>query len=152
MFGDLFFYAFFFCRAVKLHTTFALSLDGRAHCTEGDHPPRLGPIWATGHQGSVDCTMIDKILSRAGTQDVLIVLSASDLETVIRNVVSELLAERQEATADVKVSRAATAKRLHKTPMTLTRWEQAGKIHPIKIGRSIYYMESEVKLIEAGKK
>lgn len=96
--------------------------------------------------------MIDKILSRVGTQDVLIVLTASDLETVVRNVVSELLAEKQEANADVKVSRTATAKRLHKTPMTLTRWEKAGKIHPIKVGRSIYYMESEVKLIEAGKK
>lgn len=82
----------------------------------------------------------------------MLIATVPDLETAIRNVVSELLAERQEATADVKVSRAATAKRLHKTPMTLTRWEQAGKIHPIKIGRTIYYMESEVKLIEAGKK
>ena len=53
--------------------------------------------------------------------------------------------------ADVKVSRTATAKRLGKTPMTLTRWEQAGKIHPIKIGRSIYYLEREVKAIEEGK-
>lgn len=91
-------------------------------------------------------------LLKFSEEHTLLLLNASDLETVIRNVVSELLAEKQEATADVKVSRAATAKRLHKTPMTLTRWEQAGKIHPIKIGRSIYYMESEVKLIEAGKK
>jgi hypothetical protein len=91
-------------------------------------------------------------LLKFSEEHTLLLLNASDLETAVRNVVSELLAEKQEATADVKVSRAATAKRLHKTPMTLTRWEQAGKIHPIKIGRSIYYMESEVKLIEAGKK
>lgn len=91
-------------------------------------------------------------LFKANDERTLLIATVPDLETAIRNVVSELLAERQEATADVKVSRAATAKRLHKTPMTLTRWEQAGKIHPIKIGRTIYYMESEVKLIEAGKK
>lgn len=96
--------------------------------------------------------MIKSILSQSGLDNVQIVLSASDLETVIRNVVSELLSERKESEADVKVSRTATAKRLHKTPMTLTRWEKAGKIHPIKIGRSIYYMESEVKQIEEGKK
>ena len=82
----------------------------------------------------------------------LFMASVMDMETAIRNVVSDYLAARQDATDDVKVSRAATAKRLHKTPMTLTRWEKAGKIHPIRIGRTIYYMESEVKMIEDGKR
>lgn len=91
-------------------------------------------------------------LLKFSEEHTLLLLNASDLETAVRNVVSDLLAEKQEANADVKVSRTATAKRLHKTPMTLTRWEKAGKIHPIKVGRSIYYMESEVKLIEDGKK
>ena len=81
----------------------------------------------------------------------LFMASVTDMETAIRNVVSDFLAESQDATDDVKVSRAATAKRLHKTPMTLTRWEKSGKIHPIRIGRSIYYAESEVKRIEEGK-
>ena len=89
---------------------------------------------------------------KANNERTLLVATVPDLETAIRNVVTELLAERQEAIEDVKVSRVATAKRLHKTPLTLTRWERAGKIHPIKIGRSIYYMESEVRLIEAGEK
>lgn len=91
-------------------------------------------------------------LLKFSEEHTLLLLNASDLETAVRNVVSDLLAEKQEANADVKVSRTATAKRLHKTPMTLTRWGKAGKIHPIKVGRSIYYMESEVKLIEDGKK
>ena len=95
--------------------------------------------------------MIKSFLSESGLENVQIVVTVSDLETVIRNVVSELLAERREADADVKVSRTATVKRLHKSPMTLTRWEKVGKIHPIKIGRSIYYLESEVKAIEEGK-
>lgn len=82
----------------------------------------------------------------------LLLVSAPDLETAIRNVLSELLAEKREADTDVKVSRTSTAKRLHKTPMTLTRWEQAGKIHPIRVGRTIYYSEKEVRAIEQGKR
>lgn len=81
----------------------------------------------------------------------LLVTTVPDLEIAIRNVVSEFLAERQEETSNVKVSRAATAKRLRKTPMTLTRWEKAGKIHPVRVGRSIYYLESEVQRLEEGK-
>lgn len=82
----------------------------------------------------------------------MLVATVPDLEAAIRNVVSELLAEKQESDADEKVSRTATAKRLHKTPMTLTRWEQAGKIHPIRVGRTIYYSEKEVRAIEQGKR
>ena len=83
---------------------------------------------------------------------ILLVATTSDLETAIRNVVSDLLAEKKEVKTDVKVSRAATAKRLGKTPMTLSRWERAGKISGIRIGRTVYYMESEVRAIEEGKK
>ncbi len=85
-------------------------------------------------------------------ENTLLVISASDLETAFRNVLSAVLTEKEAAAVDEKVSRTATSKRLHKTPMTLTRWEQAGKIHPIKIGRTIYYLESEVKAIEEGKR
>jgi hypothetical protein len=93
---------------------------------------------------------MNKIL-QTSDERTLLVTTAPDLERAIRNVVSEFLAEKQESTDDVKVSRAAAAKRLRKTPMTLTRWEKAGKIHPIRIGRSIYYAESEVKRLEEGK-
>lgn len=82
----------------------------------------------------------------------ILVATTSDLEAAIRNVISDFLSERDEIIADAKVSRAVTAKRLHKTPMTLFRWERAGKLHPIRIGRSIYYLDSEVKLLENGLK
>lgn len=91
-------------------------------------------------------------LFKANDERTLLIATVPDPETAIRNVVSELLAEKRESDADVKVSRTATAKRLGKTPMTLTRWEQAGKIHSIKIGGSIYYLEREVKAIEEGRK
>jgi hypothetical protein len=91
-------------------------------------------------------------LFEANDERTLLVATVPDLEAAIRNVVSELLAEKQESDADEKVSRTATAKRLHKTPMTLTRWEQAGKIHPIRVGRTIYYSEKEVRAIEQGKR
>ena len=81
----------------------------------------------------------------------LFLVSAPDLENAIRNVVTEALVTQREPITDVKVSRAATAKRLHKTPQTLTRWEKAGKIHPVRVGRSIYYLESEVQRLEEGK-
>ena len=82
----------------------------------------------------------------------VIVTTASDLEAAIRKVVVEIIEEKREVVISKKISRKATAQRLQKTPMTLTRWEKAGKIHPIKIGRSVYYMESEVKDIEEGKR
>ena len=52
---------------------------------------------------------------------------------------------------DARISRAAACKRLGKTPSSLYRWEQAAKLHPIKIGRSTYYMEREIIDIEEGR-
>lgn len=96
--------------------------------------------------------MIKTFLSNCGLEQVQIVISASELELAFRNVLSDLLAKKQEADADEKVSRTMACKRLRKTPMTLTRWEQAGKIHPIRVGRSIFYSEKEIKAIEEGRK
>lgn len=87
-----------------------------------------------------------------GEERKILVTTISDLETAFRNVLSDFLAEKQEEDTDARVSRTVTSKRLNKTPMTLTRWEKAGKIHPIKIGRTIYYSEKEVKAIEEGRK
>lgn len=92
-------------------------------------------------------------------QNIQFVLKRDDLEEVVRTVVSELLDEReQERQAReqlrlaTKVARGATAKRLHKDLSTLYRWEQAGLLHPIRIGRSVYYLESEIQMIEEGRR
>lgn len=92
-------------------------------------------------------------------QNIQFVLKRDDLEEVVRTVVSELLDEReQERQAReqlrlaTKVARGATAKRLQKDLSTLYRWEQAGLLHPIRIGRSVYYLESEIQMIEEGRR
>ena len=87
-----------------------------------------------------------------------LVVCREDLEEIVRTVVSEVLdlkeQERQaleEAKHDAKIIRTAAAERLHKDLSTLYRWEKAGMLHPIKIGRTVYYRESELKGIEEGR-
>ena len=81
----------------------------------------------------------------------MLITTAPELETAFRNVLSDFLAEKAKENNDAKISRAAACKRLGKTPSSLYRWEQAAKLHPIKIGRSTYYMEREIIDIEEGR-
>ena len=88
----------------------------------------------------------------------LLVVSAPDLERAVWNVVSKVLdikeQERkaeEEAKHDARIIRNAAAERLKKDLSTLYRWEKAGMLHPIKIGRSVYYRESEIRNIEEGR-
>lgn len=87
----------------------------------------------------------------------LLVVSQPDLELVVRNVLSELLEEQdrrrqaeEEARRATKITRAAACERLNKDWTTLYRWEKAGMLHPIHIGRTVYYRESEIRKIEEG--
>lgn len=89
----------------------------------------------------------------------LLVTTVPELETAFRNVLSQLLDQREqerlsreEKRLATKLSRGATAKRLQKDLSTLYRWEQAGLLHPIRIGRSVYYLESEIQMIEEGRR
>lgn len=89
----------------------------------------------------------------------LIVVSAPDFEKAVWNVVSKVLDQREqerqareEKRLATKLTRGATAKRLQKDLSTLYRWEQAGLLHPIRIGRSVYYLESEIEMIEEGRR
>lgn len=82
----------------------------------------------------------------------LFIASASDLETAVRNVLSELLDKREEESKDARISRKAACARLGKDMSTLRRWEKMHMLHPIYIGKCVYYSEHEVELIEAGKR
>lgn len=82
----------------------------------------------------------------------LFIASASDLETAVRTVLSELLDKREDESKDVRITRKAACARLGKDVSTLRRWEKQHMLHPVYIGSSVYYMQSEVKLIEEGKK
>ena len=87
------------------------------------------------------------------SEHTLLLLTASELEEAFRNILSELLDERErerkaQEKLNIRISRTAAAKRLNKNITTLYRWEQAGMLHPIHIGRSVYYTEREIQLIE----
>lgn len=81
----------------------------------------------------------------------LLITTAPELETAIRNVLSQLLDEREEKSKDARISRKAASKRLGKDVTTLIRWEKAHYITPIYIGKSVYYSERQIKDIEGGR-
>ena len=83
-----------------------------------------------------------------GEERTVLLASASDLETAIRNVLSELLEKREESAKDRRISRKEACKRLGKSISTMHRWEQQHMLHPIYIGNQVYYAESEINLIE----
>ena len=104
-------------------------------------------------------TFMEDFIKTANNEHTLLVTTVPELEAAFRNVLSQLLDEReQERQAReqlrlaTKLSRGATAKRLQKDLSTLYRWEQAGLLHPIRIGRSVFYLESEIQMIEEGRR
>ena len=89
-------------------------------------------------------------LSKFSEERTLLVLSASDLETAIRNVLSEFLAKQEEQKEAALVRRNEVNKRLHVDNSTLWRWDHTGYLKAVRIGRSVYYKESDVKRLEGG--
>ena len=79
-----------------------------------------------------------------------IVMDRDDLEEAIRRVVSELIVKHEEEKKDVRITREAAKKRLQGGDTTLWRWDQTGYLKAIRVGRSVYYLESDVKRIEEG--
>lgn len=82
----------------------------------------------------------------------LLITTAPELETAIRNVPSELLDEREEKSKDARISRKEASRRLGKDVTTLIRWEKAHYITPIYIGKSVYYSEREIMDLEQGRR
>ncbi len=79
-----------------------------------------------------------------------IVMDRDDLEEAIRRVVSELIVKHEEEKKNVRITREAAKKRLQVGDTTLCRWDQTGYLKAIRVGRSVYYLESDVKRIEEG--
>lgn len=92
--------------------------------------------------------MLDQL--KFSKEQTLLMLSASDLETALRNVLSEFVSGIETGKKDEKISRIAASKRLGKDLSTLNRWAKVGKIHPIHVGASVFYSLEEVEKIEAG--
>ena len=87
----------------------------------------------------------------AGTEHVVLMVPQEELTEAIRSVVSELLAEREEKKNDALLTRKAVSERLNVDNSTLWRWDKANYLKPVRIGKAVYYRESEVKDIEEGR-
>lgn len=85
-------------------------------------------------------------------KNIQLVVSASDLETVIKNIVTETMGQIASASKDAKITRVATLKRLGKSEATLWRWERSGYLKPIRKGKEVFYRESDIIAIEEGKR
>lgn len=81
----------------------------------------------------------------------LLIVSAPDLERAVRNVALEILAKQEEQKEDPLVPRNLVNERLHVDNSTLWRWDKTGYLKAIRIGRSVYYKESDVKRLEGGR-
>ncbi len=79
-----------------------------------------------------------------------IVMDRDDLEEAIRTVVGELIVQHEEQKKEVRITREAAKKRLQVGDTTLWRWDQSGYLKAIRVGRSVYYLESDVRRIEEG--
>lgn len=86
------------------------------------------------------------------SKNIQLVVSASDLETVIKNIVTETMGEIAAASKDAKLTRIATLKRLGKSEATLWRWERSGYLKPIRQGKEVFYRESDIRAIEEGRR
>lgn len=80
-----------------------------------------------------------------------IVVSRDDLEEAIRTVVGEILNEKEEASRDARITKAAARERLKVDDTTLWRWDKCGYLKAIHIGRSVYYREADIKRLEEGR-
>lgn len=88
---------------------------------------------------------------QAATEHVVLMVPKEELEEAIRSVVSDFLAEREADKKDALIRRKATTERLNVDNSTLWRWEKAGYLIPVRIGKAVYYRESDVQAIEEGR-
>ena len=84
-------------------------------------------------------------------RNIQIVIGAEDLKEAIREMVSEMLAQKKEEQDSQLVRRNEVNKRLHVDNSTLWRWDRDGYLKAIRIGRSVFYKESDVKRLEEGR-
>lgn len=88
---------------------------------------------------------------QAATEHVVLMVPQEELEEAIRSVVSDLLAEREEQKKESLLTRKAVSERLNVDNSTLWRWDKANYLKPIRVGKAVYYKESDVIDIEEGR-
>lgn len=76
------------------------------------------------------------------------------LQLILRPIIKEVvLATIEEQTPqlqqkkDVQLTADQAAEQLHTTKVTLWRWAKLGYLSPIKVGRKVYYWQSDIDKI-----
>lgn len=104
-------------------------------------------------QISINPNMIDNIFET--DTDVQIVIKASHLKELasqlIEKVRDEFTTEEERANQNTYLTTEAVCKMLGKTRSTLWRWEKAGYLVPVKVGKTLKYRLSDVLKIKEGK-
>lgn len=78
-------------------------------------------------------------------------ISAADLERILRNLVNDLISEREEVKKETYISANQVSNLLGVSKSTLWRWEKENYLVPVRVGNKLRYKESEVKLLMEGK-
>lgn len=78
-------------------------------------------------------------------------ISAADLERILRNLVNDLISEREEVKKETYISANQVSNLLGVSKSTLWRWEKENYLVPVRVGNKLRYKESEVKHLMEGK-
>lgn len=78
-------------------------------------------------------------------------ISAADLERILRNLVNDLISEREEVKKETYISASQVSNLLGVSKSTLWRWEKENYLVPVRVGNKLRYKESEVKQLMEGK-
>ena len=78
-------------------------------------------------------------------------ISAADLERILRNLVNDLISEREEVKKETYISANQVSNLLEVSKSTLWRWEKENYLVPVRVGNKLRYKESEVKQLMEGK-
>lgn len=78
-------------------------------------------------------------------------ISASELERILRNLVNDLISEREEVKKETYISANQVSNLLGVSKSTLWRWEKENYLVPVRVGNKLRYKESEVKQLMEGK-
>ena len=78
-------------------------------------------------------------------------ISAADLERILRDLVNDLISEREEVKKETYISANQVSNLLGVSKSTLWRWEKENYLVPVRVGNKLRYKESEVKQLMEGK-
>ena len=72
------------------------------------------------------------------------IISAADLERILRNLVNDLISEREEVKKETYISANQVSNLLGVSKSTLWRWEKENYLVPVRVGNKLRYKAPKV--------